>query len=244
MTNVFFILAMGRSGTKFLSNLLNRSSAEVSHEIMPDFLGYQLAYRSEHLSNLYFSKFRNRIINQRITNSKNNFYGEVNGLLRRSGPSIKLFFPNAPVFHLFRDGRDVVRSMYSRKTFRYYDPGTYLVYPDMDDPYRYKWDRMSHFEKLCWYWAKDNECLRKITKNRLQFESIVNNYDYFKENLLDKLDIRMERDIWEEITSTPKNITRNFRIPHWTEWPVKYKESFNNICAHEMANLGYDLSDF
>ncbi|MCK4523532.1 sulfotransferase [candidate division WOR-3 bacterium] len=244
MTSPFFILAMGRSGTKFLSSLLNSNSVKVVHERFPDILFYQLAYRSEKLADSYFISYRRNVIDRELKNNLVSNYGEVNGLLRRHCNTIHKFYPNSKIIHLVRDGRNVVRSMMSRKSFKWYDIGTRFVHPLKGDSYWNKWHLMSRFEKLCWYWMIDNKYLRLNCKYQIEFEKLISNYDYYKMNVLDLLEIEQSNDSWENLVKKPKNVTKRYSFPHWSKWSSKNKNSFRNICSDEMESLGYNLSDF
>lgn len=244
MTNPFFVLAMGRSGTKFLSSLLNSNSIKVVHERFPDILFYQLAYRNEKLADNYFIPYRKNIIDKELRNSSISYYGEVNGLLRRHCNTIHRLYPNSTIIHLVRDGRDVVRSMMSRKSFKWYDIGTRFVHPLKNDPYWSKWHSMSRFEKLCWYWMIDNNYLRLNCKFQIEFEKIISDYNYYKLNVLNLIGIEQTKDSWGNLVKKPKNVTKKYSFPHWSKWSQKNKDSFINICSKEMESLGYDLSDF
>ena len=68
----FFILAVGRSGTKFLSNLLNQASGVyVSHEpVKSDFRAYNEAFYSSDKAYKYFKHFRIKEIYVRARKKK------------------------------------------------------------------------------------------------------------------------------------------------------------------------------
>ena len=241
--NIFFILAIGRSGTRFFSGLLNQiKEAYVVHEPVPDdFYAHQRAFHSEKDAYNYIMRFRKREIYLRIRDMKIAAYGEVNSALRRHCRALKKAFPNAKFLHLIRDGRDVVRSMMSRKTMTEGDPNTRLIFPPEGDPWRGLWSRMSRFEKICWYWQVENNYLRHNISRTVQFEKLISDYRYFKENLLTPLDLRLSEDVWKAEVNRPVNITRSFVIPHWKAWDNEMVEKFNNICGEEMKENGYDI---
>ncbi len=241
--NTFFILGMGRSGTKFLSSLLNNNNEyPVIHECFMDLLSYQFAYRNKHHAFLYFNYFRKHYINKKI-NSYNNYYGEVNSVLRHHLPAIKHFYPNANIFHLVRDGRFVVRSMMSRKTMRKYDLITKLALPPVNSEMRSRWYFINRFEKICWYWATENEYLRKNSLNIIKFEQIITDYHYFKQNLLNHIDINISEQQWLNYKNKPQNITKKYKFPHPDNWSNEMKLIFNKICGKEMKKYDYSLFD-
>jgi len=241
--NVFFILSQGRSGTSFLANLLDKSAkACVEHEpVREDFQAYQGAFHSEKKALKYIKNFRKREIYFRVRNRNIEIYGEVNSLLRRHYKALKDNFPNATFIHLIRDGRDVVRSMMSRRTMTPEDPNTKLIYPKEGDPYKEKWLEMSRFEKLCWYWQEENRYLRENIQNLVKFEEILKDYEYFRNNILEKIGICLSEEIWKREVNNPKNVTKEYSIPPWSEWDKKKKDIFKEICASEMRKNKYEI---
>jgi len=133
---LFFILSIGRSGTKWLANLLNKAPrALVVHEPFIEAIPHQEAFHDPKKAEEYIMKFRKKEIYLRVHNHDIDIYGEVNSFLRRHCEALKKAFPNAIILHLVRDGRDVVRSMYSRETML---PGAYdtkYIRPKPGDPY-------------------------------------------------------------------------------------------------------------
>lgn len=241
--NIFFVLAIGRSGTKFLAELLNKApGAYVVHEpVRDDFQAHQRAFHSEEEARNYIHRFRKKEIYLRARNADIHTYGEVNGILRRHCLVLKEAFPNAKFIHLIRDGRDVVRSMMSRNTMKAEDPNTKFIYPKRRNPWTNKWPEMTRFEKLCWYWAVENRYLRKQIEKAVQLEKLVSSYDYFNAELLEPLGLKIPQRIWEKTASTPKNVTDEHVIPHWSNWDYEIMQKFNALCDEEMIRNGYEL---
>ena len=108
---IFFILSIGRSGTNFFANLLDKAlKTYIVHEpVGSDHRAYQEAYHSEEKAFKYIAKFRKKEIYLRTKKKNFNTYGEVNSILRRHNFALKNSFPKAHFFHLIRDGRDVVQ---------------------------------------------------------------------------------------------------------------------------------------
>ncbi|MDA3792459.1 MAG: hypothetical protein PF545_02225, partial [Elusimicrobia bacterium] len=82
---IFFILSIGRSGTKFLADLLNKAQGVyIVHEpVRDDFQAYQDAFHSEEKARDYSRHFRKKEIYLRARKKGIKSYGEVNSLLRR-----------------------------------------------------------------------------------------------------------------------------------------------------------------
>lgn len=241
--NIFFVLAIGRSGTRFLAELLNQiPGAYVAHEpVDDDYLAHQKAFHNEKEAVYYVQRFRRKEIYLRVRDREVTTYGEVNSLLRRHCNALKRAFPNAHFVHLVRDGRDVARSMMSRKTMTHEDPHTTLIYPTNADPWKDEWDEMSRFEKLCWYWQVENHYLRNNIERTVQLERLISSYDYFSKQLLCPLDLNVPKSVWQAAVDRPKNATEQYEIPHWTSWERQRKTIFREICGEEMNRLGYEI---
>lgn len=98
--NNFLITSFGRSGTKFLSNLMNKSKKwVVLHEPIGS-LDIKLNSDNHKLSHLTLQRF-----------NRNN-YGEVNSRLRHYFDVIKVRKKGV----IFRDPKDIIVSVYNRKT--------------------------------------------------------------------------------------------------------------------------------
>lgn len=241
-TKIFFVLAIGRSGTKFLADLLDQSpAARVVHEpVRDDYLAHQKAFHSQQEAAQYIHRFRKKEMYLRMRDKQVDCYGEVNSLLRRHCMALKEAFPGSALVHLVRDGRDVVRSIISRKTMTPDDPHTGLICPTEEDPWKDEWFKMSRFERLCWYWQVENHHLRLNIEKRVQFERLIGSYDYLKKELLSPLGIDVPKNMWQAAVDSPKNVTDQYRIPHWSEWGDDRMASFRRICADEMRACGYE----
>lgn len=240
--NVFFILSMGRSGTQSLSDLLNKTpGALVVHEPFIEAVPHQEAFHDPRKAKEYIQNFRKKESYSRVHKLDIETYGEVNSFLRRHCNALKTAFPKAKLLHLVRDGRDVIRSMYSRETMKPRAYDTRRIYPRENDPWRDEWPRMLRFEKLCWYWMVENKYLRECIGKTIHFEKIILEYDYFKKNVLKPLNLEISRETWEEIINKPKNATVSHKLPHWSKWDKRTKEAFERICGEEMRKSGYEL---
>jgi hypothetical protein len=240
---MFFILAIGRSGSMFLAHLLDQApEARVYHEpTRVDFAAYTEAFYDQKAAEDYLSRYRKKEIYLRMRDSQSATYGEVNTNLRRHCNALKRVFPDATFVHLVRDGRDVIRSMMSRRTFRSWDPVTSLIRPQEGDPQCDTWPGMNRFEKLCWYWSAENRYLRNCVQRTVRFEDLISDYGYFEDSLLSPLQLEIADQAWREASMTPKNVTRRYRIPHWSSWDVTMQRAFERICGEEMARNGYRL---
>jgi hypothetical protein len=239
----FFILGMGRSGTTFLASFLNRAKgAYVFHEpAFEDFNAHVKAFYSPEAAEKYIQKFRKKEIYLRMHHINAGIYGEVNSSLRRHAGAIKNAFPRATVLHLVRDGRDVVRSLMSRRMMTPKDPFSIRIHPTKSDAWSERWRAMDRFSRICWYWQVENSYLRATIPKMVQFEKILSNYEYFRNEILELCHIHVEKTDWENAVVSPRNTTSRFGMPRWDKWTPDQKKIFTNICGDEMAKCGYEF---
>ena len=241
--NLFFVLAMGRSGTCFLAHLLDRAEgAHVIHEpVGEDFIAYQHAFHDADAAHRYVRCFRKKEIYLRERPLEIETYGEVNSSLRRHARALAGAFPNAALLHLVRDGRDVVRSMSARRTMTPEDKNTRTIRPHPDDRWASQWEHMDRFARLCWYWQVDNAYLRQNIGRTVQFEALLSSYDYLCEHLLEPVGLQLPPSVWEEAVNRPRNVTKEHAMPPWEQWTPAQKRTFRAICGEEMRKNGYDF---
>ncbi|MFW9867188.1 MAG: sulfotransferase [Candidatus Thorarchaeota archaeon] len=240
---IFFILAIGRSGTKFFSQLLDKSeNSYIVHEpVRSDFRAYKEAFFSERKAYKYFKNFRKKEIYLRAKLKNFEIYGEVNSVMRRHCNAIREVFPKVKILHLIRDGRDVVRSMMARKTMTSEDQNTNNIRPTKENPWYDKWVNMNRFEKLCWYWDVENRYLHENVEKTIYFEKLISDYEYFNKKLLTPLNLNIPQEVWEMEVKSPKNKTKKHAITHWKDWNPERLESFSKICGETMKSLGYEI---
>ena len=255
---VFFILALGRSGTKFLASLLARDKrGRVNHEPHAPDPGLMLLRHAggceRSLNHLLEARFR-RLLPPR---GEAEFYGEVNSYLRYEVDWLRQRF-DPVLIHLVRDGRDFVRSAALREVYTPNETDGPVV-PKDDDPYAERWADLSRFQRLCWYWSHTNEQLAAKIDGCVRFEMILRDYGYLKERVLDPIGVRIPAAVWRREVGRPRNTSRSYRfraaaygllrgrsrltrvdpIPHWSRWDERRTSEFWDICGPTMRRLGY-----
>jgi len=237
---MFFVTGHGRSGTVFLSDLLAKSkNGHVFHESA--FLDQDLfveAFRGR----TELSSDRLKLIETRQRQQPNLIYGEVNGYLRYWAPFLLTLTPD--VFHLVRNGKDVIRSMFNRNaiSFTKRDKNrTRFIYPTGDDPYTEKWEEMPRFERLCWYWQHGVAKLLSENIPVIQFEQVLKSYEYLQDHLLTPTGLELNFDVWEYERRILKNetIIQKAIFPKYEGWSERQKQSFISICGESMEACGY-----
>lgn len=239
--NVFFILSMGRSGTKFLASLIDSARSIGSiHEFYPDYLFYQAFFRSAKASDYYIKHLRMPYIYMKNSRRDIDTYGEVNSVLRRNAHSLKKFMPHAKILHLVRNPKDVVRSMMNRKTMRWYDGVTKFVRPPRGDMYYDKWPEMDRFERICWYWRSENDYIREYADRTVKFEDMLTDYDYFNNTMSMITGHTIDKAVWMDKVKKPKNVSASYSFPEYDKWNKAQKDAFTKICSKEMRIYGYE----
>lgn len=239
---LFFGFGVYRSGTTFLADFLNRhiNSAIVQHEAnVNDYWFYAAAIHSHSDALLYVSEYRKAEIHSRISEFEFQVYGEINPFLRRHCVALKEVFPDAKQFQIVRNPKKVLRSLMSRELLGKKDPMAPVIHPPKADEYSEKWDDLSRFEKLCWLWTADNKFIRENTNHTIKFELLRKDFDYFKTNVLDFLELEMGADIWHAEINKVYNSTPRYTFPDFEDWSAEHKKQFEKICGEEMAQYGY-----
>lgn len=240
----FFGFGTFRSGTTLLADFLNSALPDdiVQHEAeISDYYYYCAAQQDQAAAYSYIREFRLAEIYLRMRPYAFRSYGEINPFLRRHCKAIRALLPDARLFHIVRDGRHVVRSLMSRELFSRRDPMAKWVLPPADDPYRGRWPHLSRFEKLCWLWQADNRFIRECTPQRIQFERLVANYDYFRTELLDYLDLEIDEPTWSRHVARVTNPTATYRFPAPDDWSAAEQAAFEAICGDELVACGYTI---
>lgn len=238
---LFFGFAYFRSGTVFLTNIFRQEleRSQIEHEVnIDDYWNYPKLLVDYDEARNYIRDYRLKDIFYRAADDID-IYAEINPYLRLHCLAIKEALPAAKLFHLIRDPRDVIRSIMTRATLEKKDPFNVLIRPPEDDPYHERWNNMTKFERLCWQWQYDNRFIRKHISHCVHFESMVADYEYFKETLLDFLGVEIPQDRWLRYVSRPINATQKHMLPHWKGWDRQSMDSFNEICGQELAAYGY-----
>ena len=256
---IFFVLALGRSGTKFLSSLLSKDSRGVVHHEPHDYDDKLLLLR--HAGT--FDQTVDRLLEERFAQllprqDGVEFYGEVNSYLRYEVDWLRRKF-DPVLIHLVRDGRDFVRSAYIREV---YTPRQHEgpILPRDGDPYAERWVELSRFQKLSWYWAHTNEYLGRRVPGFVRFEDLLADYATFEEKILRPTGVSISRQLWQREVGRPKNTSRRFRmrqmarrwlrgkrqgrpsrpLPPWKQWDDRLTTQFWEICGETMRRLGYE----
>jgi len=100
---------------------------------------------------------------------------------------------------------------------------------------------MERFERVCWQWQYENHFIRNHVPHFIRFEDLLVDYDYFKANLLDYLDIHISMVTWKRYVDRPINITPNYQMGPWETWSDNDQKIYEEYCSKEMQQYGYSI---
>ncbi len=249
--NYVFFTGMGRSGTKFLTTLLGQiPNVHSVHEYIGNREFWLLSW---YLHGTEFTiPFLERAKNKIETDYKQGTFIDVNGYLQNCAPELKAVFKPDKIFHVVRNPKAVVRSYYTRRN----DADIHLLPKDRIQIEG--WLDNDKFYQVCWNWANTTNQLLDQDTELVIFEKITTDYSYFKERILDPLNLDLSVEAWSAGVSTKVNKTRStaYRwlyaklkgkpfvedpLPEYDNWPEFYKKQFAEICGPAMKRCGYSL---
>jgi hypothetical protein len=212
----FFIVSTGRTGTKWLVELLNLcTNALVEHEPVPmETIAHKAAMGSMTVADKYIKQFRLKEIYLRVA---------------KKHPDLKIY----------GEGKDVVRSIMSRGTYSGKHPVYHDFRPPIVDRFSERWEGLSEFEKTCWIWQWENRFMRQHIDLRARIEDITSSYALFKKQILEPLDLHLEVTAWKAQAQRPKNVSPKYTLGNYDHWTLEQKDQFVHICGKEMQHYGY-----
>ena len=259
-----FIVSSGRTGTHFLAALLPRVLEDVHacHEPYPDLLELGRAFRSGAVSleqaSARIGEGRRELLRGLPRGCA---YVEANLHLSSLVPALRRARPRAPIVRVVRDGRDYVRSAFS-KTTRSRDGGTALFMTPEDhrerlsaldlpgDPFHERWPELDRFERLAWHWSR----LDALAADALAGDPLATTIRY--EDLFDAERgpetlgrliaflglaprLRVRADELREQMREKADATGSYELPHWTRWPDELTRKFHAVAGEHLSRCGY-----
>ena len=255
----FFILSTGRSGSKFLSTLIDQSSNVTAyHEPFPalqyfsDF-AFHHQKDKESLTNMIDAARMELILDVFI---KNQIYIESNQCLSFFAPALAKLFMGSKFVHLIRHPGDFVRSA-ARKGWHKNDSLWESGRVRMAD--KHQWVSLDYIEKLSWVWNATNQYLEKFKNSlspsrifTLKIEDAVNNEKSIL-NLLkfigcEPISVKKIKELQNfkvnELRISgdePENIMKTNDFPGYHHWHEDQKYKVKKYCRELAGLYGYRL---
>jgi len=242
---MYFFLSTARSGSKWLSQILDIATPLHSrHEFSLNHRYQDEALKEEkRTGNGFVQLMQNQdechdlLIESRAwIESFKEDYAEANVYLPHVDEAFSEAFPDATVVHLHRDPKDVVRSIMNRD---WYDTPQDDKHPVFEKPTH--WDTLSQFEKCCWYVRNTHQHLIDKCNTRLQFEKMVTDIDHLA-NQLHQLKIPFYPRLAKALFEQRINENRYYGFPAYPKWTAQQKSQFQDIMNPVNLELGYKQS--
>jgi hypothetical protein len=241
--NLVAITGASRSGSTFLGDLMRRAdNVSAHHELIGgrDFFCVS-AYAPDHPFVLH--EVRTGIARMCNGSHSNDILVDVNSNIAFATKALRMVEPDVKVFHLARNGRDVITSNWLRKMYTPYAKGV-DIRPQSDEELD-AWEGFDRFEKLCWQWNRIASELLGRDVPTIRLEQAVEDYDYLSERLLAPTGIELPRTVWEARRSRRVNRSR-FKLrdllrgrPTDFQWTPQSEARFQDLCGPSMQALGY-----
>ncbi|MCW7755283.1 sulfotransferase [Desulfobotulus sp. H1] len=240
---IYFFLSAARSGSKWLSTVLNEaSSLECTHEFTLNHCYKNQKFVEDHHTGPGFvsflcqkDKIQSLLLDSRTwIDESGGDYGEANVYLESVFPELKNTFPDAHFVHLYRNPSDVVRSLINRSWYDLPEDDRHPVATDKEN-----WQHLSQFEKTCWYVRSVNERLFQLNL-KICFEEMVSDR-VCMERIMMGLGIPFYPRLAEKYFRQKINESRDTKFPHYGLWTFNLKETFDGICGETAKKLGYVL---
>jgi hypothetical protein len=264
MTQPFFIVSSGRSGTAMLTKVLAAAQGvTIEHEYMVHVV-QPLAVRRYH--GLVDAKAAQDVLasthGAAVLYAQTPLWGDSSNKLSWLIPDLAALFPEARFIHLVRDGRKVASSYFHKLADECYDErsteilGAYLAEPARVPPpppeKKYWWPQpidpamaeafvnFSQFERICWHWAEINRVILRdlgtIPKNRRLMLRLedLRAQPSSVQELCAFLGLRYREEFYGAF-ARPHNVNR----PTDTMLTTEERAIFRRLSGEMMQQLGY-----
>jgi Sulfotransferase domain len=253
-----FVAALPKSGTTLVAGLLARiDNLSGQHEYIgrePERLRGPFLQLSWHVGRPYAVPYLRRFKHFVEDEFEDEYFSDVGAALQRSVPYLEEVFDPVAIFHLVRDPRDVVRSLY---THRSEDSDRDRPLLPMTEPEVERWLDGDKFTHICMQWTETTKLLASQGTPLVRLEQLVSDYDYVRERMLEPAGLELSRESWQEHVGEPVNAMPSrmyrfaraklkgrgyvpYRLPPYEEWPEERRREFLDICGETMASVGYD----
>jgi hypothetical protein len=153
--------------------------------------------------------------------------------------ALYLLNPEIKIILTVRNGKDFVRSAYSRG---WHERKAYGTVPLRDDRYFKVWDTLTPIQKNAWTWVFRNRKALEGLKEVPEKQKLVLKIEYVhKKETLDMLEAFTGKKIIDrEAAEIRHNANPDFSLPLKEEWTEIQKKEFNDIAGGMMDLFGYD----
>ncbi|MFP4461526.1 MAG: sulfotransferase [Thermotogota bacterium] len=206
-------------------------------------------------------KAREYVYKQRkryVSKVKQSLYVESNAHLYGVLDLLSDIFPNCKIVYVIRDPRTWIRSalntseyvLYSPIDFRFFKASVRAIDFE-DDPYYDKWNRMSKFEKYCWYYNKVNSYVLSHMSGKenfkiFRFEDLfqapnkVSEFQRMLDFATDFCHRKYHYELKEEMIEKKVHArAKKGKLPHWREWEPNLSKIITEHCGRWFREYDY-----
>lgn len=253
--NIFFVVTTGRSGSTTISSLLSQhSQITCLHEPRPQLIRLSTEFAHGEKS---YQQTKDELYSIYCNSGiyPSGYYGESEQKLWNLIAILAELIPSSKFIWLIRDGRDVVASTYARAWFdselENREGSSISSTKEILQRWMFyrlngakcgvfshtEWQKMSVFERNCWYWSYVNSSierqLQQLSDDRffqVKIEDIQNQ----------TADIQNFLGVESQLLQTPKlNIHKHHqnwykKHDYWSNWQEQQKSSFIEYCGEAM----------
>ena len=153
--------------------------------------------------------------------------------------ALYLLNPELKIILTVRNGKDFVRSAYSRG---WHERKEYGTIPLRNDPYFSKWDSLTPIQKNAWIWQyRNSKALEGLSAVPTPQKLILRIEDIHKQETLCMLEeFTGKRVSNRELAEKRHNANPAFSLPPKEEWKEQQRDEFNAIAGKMMSFFGYD----
>lgn len=245
-----FILSTGRTGTKFLADLLSQLDDVIAlHEPKPSRIlqAWSSAYAEGRVSDEYMRRVLVAKRKRLFRDMDASLYVESNHFIDGFVEHINELVQNPMIVHVVRDPRDFITSMINRGN----DTGwkllvnKYVPYWAYTAP-GYKRTTMTPIEREACHWLGMNRLLSEYGKlhdnyHLFAFEDLFRSekslQDVFRTIGLD--DDQINQLDTSRAEKNPSRITGKKAMPSWHDWSDQECQTVQKICGPLMKEYGY-----
>ena len=244
------LTGLGRSGTQWLVKLLREDpNVLVTHEWWKKRYGAlePMHNRAAMLkdasigASVLWESHRMAAFDAMLAATDKEIYIEVNSKARYFVPDLQRCHPDMEIIQLVRHGGDVVRSHYSRRTYKPNNVNGPLN-PGPRDPHFERWSGYDRLQKLCWLWGFTTRWLDERTEDFVCFEDLLAHYDELYYTILKPYGVDISERVWASRVGVRVDAHHHsFRIPPHCEWVGSMRKFYEETCGEMLGRFGYEV---
>lgn len=153
--------------------------------------------------------------------------------------ALYLLNPEIKIVLTVRNGKDFVRSAFSRK---WHEQNAFGTGPLRNDRYYDQWDSLTPIQKNAWIWVYRNlKAIEGLSGVPEKQKLLLRIEEIHKQETLDMLESFTGKRIHDRVFAEKRhNANPGFSLPPKEEWTESQESEFNAIAGEMMSFFGYD----